>query len=235
MNNIPIYLINLDTDKDRLEFMDEQFKALDISYERFPAIRGTQMSEWLKPYFLDEAGDIASSMTVGEIGCYASHLALMRIAADSNQSILVFEDDVQIKLEFPELLDELARLDAAYDILRISSIRKKRIAITKAELSGGYKIVRYLRVPMNSATYIITPEGARKFLDWKLLRTSAIDLDLQRVWEHKLYTVGVSPEPVIRNILESTINKIQPRIKLRKSRLAKVTDGARRLAYLCLS
>ena len=52
MLDVPVYIINLDADKDRLVLMDQQLKALAIGYKRFPAINGTDLPDWLKPYFL---------------------------------------------------------------------------------------------------------------------------------------------------------------------------------------
>jgi glycosyl transferase family 25 len=227
MKNIPVYLINLDADKDRLEFMDSQFKDLGIAYERFSAIRGNALPHWLSPYFT------GSDLSRGEIGCYASHLSVMRQVELSGKPGLVFEDDELIKPEFPDLLEEILSLDLPFDILRISSIRKKRIILTQADLSGGYKVVRYLRIPMNTGSYLITPAGARRFIEWKTQRTAPIDFDLARVWEHKVRTLGVWPEPVIHNVLPaSSINAIQPRHELWKGgKLAQIKDSARRLAY----
>lgn len=247
MKDIPVYLINLDTDKDRLEFMDDQLSDLCISYERFPAIRGTQLPDWLKPYFLDEDGNIASRLTAGEVGCYASHMAVMKIAADSDHSILVFEDDVRIKPEFPALLDEFLGAELTCDILRISSIRKKRKAFTKAKFSGGYKAVKYLRVPMNTGAYLITPLGARKFINWKTLRTAPVDHDLVRVWEVKLKTLGFSPEPVVHNVLDSTIDNLdfatskdvkrggERDLSWKPYGIGKIVEGAKRIAYACIA
>jgi glycosyl transferase family 25 len=227
MKNIPVYLINLDTDKDRLEFMDSQFKELGIAYERFPAIRGKALPHWLAPYFT------GSDLSRGEIGCYASHLSVMRQVELSGKPGLVFEDDERIKPEFPDLLEEILSLALPFDILRISSIRKKRIILTQAELSGDYRIVRYLRIPMNTGAYLITPAGARRFIEWKTQRTAPIDFDLARVWEHKVKTLGIWPEPVLHNVLaSSSINAIQPRHELWKGgKLTQIKDSARRLAY----
>ncbi|MBX2806313.1 MAG: glycosyltransferase family 25 protein, partial [Hyphomicrobiales bacterium] len=148
MINIPIYLINLDKDSDRLEFMDNQFRELGSSYERFAAIRGTQLPEALAPYFTDKSRRVVSQLTSGEIGCYASHLAIMKIVANGAQPGLIFEDDVRIKPEFPALIDEFLNAQLPYDILRISSPRKKRWIFIKANFSTGYKAVKYIRVPM---------------------------------------------------------------------------------------
>src|SRR5262245_24575082 len=69
-----VYLINLDTDHERLARMAAILGNLEMSYERVPAIRGFDFPDWLIPYFLNEHGRIGSKLGAGEIGCYASHL-----------------------------------------------------------------------------------------------------------------------------------------------------------------
>jgi glycosyl transferase family 25 len=227
MKNIQVYLINLDADRDRLEFMDNQFKELGIAYERFPAIRGKDLPHWLAPYFT------GSDLSRGEIGCYASHLSVMRQVELSGKPGLVFEDDERIKPEFPGLLEEILSLDLPFDILRISSIRKKRIILTQAELSGDYRIVRYLRIPMNMGAYLITPAGARRFIEWKTQRTAPIDFDMARVWEHKIRTLGVWPEPVLHNVLaSSSIDTAEKRHERWKpGKVTQISDSAKRLVH----
>jgi 23S rRNA (guanosine2251-2'-O)-methyltransferase len=90
VKQIPVYLINLDTDEDRLAFVGAQLRELNIEYNRFSAIRGANLPEWLVPYF-----GSASPLTVGEIGCYASHLQLMRIVAEQACPFVLILDCVQ--------------------------------------------------------------------------------------------------------------------------------------------
>lgn len=236
MNNIPVYLINLDTDKDRLEFMDGQLKALNINYERFPAIYGTQLPGWLKPYFLDDDGNIASRLTAGEVGCYASHMAIMKRVAAADQPALVLEDDIQIKPEFPALVAEFLRSGLSCDILRISSYHYERKNPTRivASLSNGYDVIKYMSVPNNTGAYLITPEGARKFLKWKPKRTTPIDQDLKRIWDLRMKTLAFCPPLVIHNVLEvSTIHTMgKPSGSWRRPKLQRMSDRFfRRLYY----
>lgn len=57
---VPIYLINLDQDTERLKHMTEHLHGLGLNFERVPAILGTDMPDWLRPYFLREDRTIAS-------------------------------------------------------------------------------------------------------------------------------------------------------------------------------
>jgi glycosyl transferase family 25 len=232
MINFQVYLINLDEDVSRAEFMRNQLNICNIRYKRMSALKGTTLPEWLKPYFLDTSGNIASRLTQAEVGCYASHLAIMQEVSQSNLPTLVLEDDVRICPDFPNLLSEIAASPLEYEMIRLSCIKKKRKAFTVAEFSGGYKAVRFIRVPINTGAYIVSPTGASKFLKWKLRRTVPIDHDLQIVWENKLNMLGISPEPITANIFESTIDAIETRkVDWRRPPLTRALDSIRRLVY----
>jgi len=89
------YFINLDERNDRLKSLDEEFYKINFYPERYPAIKHEN----------------------GAIGCYLSHLDILRKARDANKNVLIFEDDVS----FPDdcncrnvienAMDELYDLD----------------------------------------------------------------------------------------------------------------------------
>lgn len=228
VNNIPVYLINLDTDEDRLEFMDDQLNALSMNYERFPAVRGTAMPDWLKPYFLDDAGNIASQLTAGEIGCYASHLAIMKRVADDGRTALVLEDDIEIATDFTAILSSLNRLPDGWEVIRLSNPFKKRF-VSVSPIAGRYQAVKFSSVPPSTGAYLITPEGARKFLNWRQLRFRPVDQDMRRIWDCGLVTYGVHPRPVIPDIGVSTIDTMG-RKKTKKQRES-FFDSLRRIVF----
>jgi glycosyl transferase, family 25 len=230
--NLNVYLINLDRDIARFEFVHRQLNNLEIEYQRFSAIQGSEIAEWQRKYFYNQDGSLASQLSLGEIGCYASHLALMQRVIEDDAPALILEDDIEIKPEFPDLLPAILSLGHNWDILRISS-RRKGAKIKVASLPGGYRAVKYLHVPPNTGAYIIKPSGARKFLDWLTPRWRPVDQDLRRVWETRLLTIGIDPQPIIQNVLPSSINAIGGKIVGRKkyARDAKWSDDVRRVLY----
>lgn len=191
--------------------MAEQLDRLGLPYERYEAIRGDNLPEWLIPYFYNADRTLASLLSWGEIGCYASHLDLMRLVAENGGPALILEDDLRISGDFPETLRLMLDTELDWDILRISSRDKSQLIRVK-KLNDDYSLVKYPRVPPNTGAYLIRPEGARKFLEWAKPRWRPVDQDLRRVWETHILTVGISPIPIIQNILPSSINVIEPRI-----------------------
>lgn len=211
MLGIPVYLINLDTDVERLEFVDAQLRDLKMDYERFPAVRGSDLPEWLVPYFYGKNGDLASHLYPGEIGCYASHLDLMRKVAGSDQPALILEDDIRLAPETPAIIRDILSRNFDWDIIRLSSADRMP-TVCAGKLGYGYDLVQYSRVPLRTGAYLIAPSGARKFLNWTIPRTRPIDHDIRRIWEMNLITYGVSPIPIQQNVLASTIDAAGGRV-----------------------
>lgn len=82
MQAVPVMLINLDRSTDRLARMQREFDRAGVRFERFPAVHGTDLPGSVRSYFCDASGRVISPLPAGEIGCYASHLAIwQRIAS----------------------------------------------------------------------------------------------------------------------------------------------------------
>ncbi len=186
--------------------MDRELGRLGLEYERIPAVRGDDLPSWLRPYFEPAVGEAPQVLSVGEIGCYASHLTIMKAlsAETTNTPALVLEDDLRLDRQLVELLDRVGQLPPDWDLVRLSN-PSKAAAVKMASLDSIGDVVRYWRVPNNTGAYLITPLGARKFLAPVQRRWRAIDEDLRRPWEHELCVYGVLPPPVEANILPSSI------------------------------
>lgn len=202
-----IVVINLDRDADRLAHMQHQFDRLALSFERFAAINGANMPEALRSYFPRDREDQAA-LSPGEIGCYASHLAICQRIADGSlpSPLCVLEDDVELPSDFAAILSAvLERLPSDWDMVRLSN-DTKRAVMPLQRLSGQFKLVRYTNVPGSTGASLITRAGAEKFLK-QGARTLPVDQDLRRVWAWGLNTFGVTPAPVRRDVLgASTID-----------------------------
>lgn len=208
----PVFLINLDRDPDRLAFMDAALEKLGLEFTRIPAVLGLAMPEWVKPYFLDSAGAIASKLRVGEVGCYASHLVVARRMVDEAiPAALVFEDDLELPADFAALIAETLRLaPAGWDIIRLSNPPKAPY-VPVADLPGGCDLALYARVPNNTGASLLSLSGARKLLR-PGPRDLQIDEHLRRPWDLGMETYGIVPAPIRSNIFDaSTIDAMDQR------------------------
>ena len=203
-----IIVINLDRDLDRMAHMRVELERANLKYERFPALRGDQLPCGLARYF-----PLDASLSPGEIGCYASHLAIMQRVGCSEPAspTLVLEDDVGLPDNLAVSLSALvAALPAQWDIVRLS-YPTKLLTRPIAELGEGRQLVRYTRVPTTTGAYLINAQGARKFLIERS-RYAPIDHDLRDVWAWDLDTYGVSPSLIAHDVLgASTIDALSPK------------------------
>ncbi len=197
-------VINLDRDTDRLAHMERQLNKAGFAFERFPAIKGAELPESLRAYFPDSGFKAdRTPLSLGEIGCYASHLAICRRVVDGSllAPVCVLEDDVELPPDFDHLLTTiLERLPAVWDIVRLSNDTKRSV-MPLDTLRGQFQLVRYTNVPGSTGASLLSRSGAEKFLK-QAARSLPVDQDLRRVWVWNLNTFGVTPTPVRRDIFD---------------------------------
>jgi glycosyl transferase family 25 len=191
-------VINLDDDDARLRHMQKELERAGLAFERFAAVRGADVPVALRSYFPESPSP--RILSAGEIGCYASHLAVCRRIADGELAapVLVLEDDVCLSRDFASAMDALLRaLPATWDLVRLSN-DPKHACLVIADLIPGRKLVRYSRVPTSAGAILWNTSGAKKFLR-RHLRTLPLDQDLRMTWAWDLDTYGVVPAPVLRD------------------------------------
>ncbi len=191
-----IFVINLDRDSARLANIRRQLSAAGLDFERQPGVLASNVPDPLRRYFLTTDGKLSSTLRLGEVGCYASHLAIHdRVANGQFGRALILEDDINIPLDFSVLLRALlAVMPVDWDIVRLSN-PPKRSFVAAARIDDRHELVRYTTVPNTAGAYLISPSGAKKFLSGATPRWRAIDEDMRCPWEFGLHTLGVVPPP----------------------------------------
>jgi glycosyl transferase, family 25 len=206
-----VFLINLDRDPDRLVHMRTALGQVGLVPERVPAVYGLAMPDWVKPYFLDADGCVASRLKVGEVGCYASHLVTAkRLLERGLPYALVCEDDLRFDADLVALIEAtLAVLPRNWGIVRLSNAPKSPY-LARADLPGERDLAVYSRVPNNTGAFLLSADGAKKLLK-PGLRTLQIDEHLRRPWLLGMETFGIVPPPIVSNIFDSTIDDMDER------------------------
>ena len=102
------FVINLDRDTERMQFMHEQLTRLGIQYQRHSAILGKEYSPTIQEY--DEVRALAEgghALLPGEIGCALSHAQVLeKIVTEKIPFALVLEDDVSLPINFKHILEK---------------------------------------------------------------------------------------------------------------------------------
>jgi glycosyl transferase family 25 len=177
-------VINLDRDRPRLNSVAAEFARCGMTFERFSAVDGLAVPAALRPYFFGADSRPAPTLTRGEIGCYASHMALwQRIASGQYPAVmLICEDDIELPESFEHLLAAiLAGAPEGWDVIRLSA-PSRRPTWPVGPVCEGHQLVRYSKVPSLLGAYLVSRRGARKLLK-SGLRTRPIDNAKSPNWE----------------------------------------------------
>lgn len=113
------FVINLDKDTERMDFMEKQLNKASIQYVRHAAIDGRnyvpQASEYDQNLALKQGGHI---LLPGEVGCALSHAQIIaRIVEDKIPFSLVLEDDILIPENFKELVEKQVQKQKKWEYL----------------------------------------------------------------------------------------------------------------------
>lgn len=193
------YVINLAAEAERWLAVQRQFSALGLAAQRVEAVDGRRLAPRdcaaLCPPALNQAL-YHRPLDRGEIGCYASHLAVWRaLLAGGEPFAAVFEDDVEVDAALPRVLDALARLPRRWHMVKLIGRAHEKVAGTVA-LGGAHRLVSYRRVPSLTCAYVVSREGAERLLARRPPFGRPIDVDLRHWWECGIGVLGVLPYPV---------------------------------------
>lgn len=216
-----LYVISLEESQDRRDKVDAQLKVANVKYEYFDAVRvqnGTEgyFDSYEEEQYLINCSRIA---TAGEIGCYASHLALWKKCVEFNQPIVIMEDDFCIEENFPAAILEVQKLISDYGFIRLQTeFRGKKI---KAKDVAGFTLYYYTKMPHSTMCYALNPKVAQGLIDISKKLTAPVDVVIKKIWEHKMPMFGLSPYPV-RECDDENLTSIEGRVRANKSFRMKV-------------
>lgn len=112
----PIKVINLDRDVDRLARMTGWYDELGISFQRYPAVLGSELGNPAR-YFLLRHGRDAHG---GTLGCALSHFGTwIEVAAGADEQVLILEDDAKPLEPLPSRFADLG-IPADYDLCYVN-------------------------------------------------------------------------------------------------------------------
>jgi len=191
-----IILISLIRAAARREQMRTRFQSLALAYEILDATDGANLTADQRAR-VDHDGRKRITrypLTDNEIGCYFSHLRAMTTIAEGPAPMgVIMEDDVTLS---PDLALALAAIEThalpfdAIDLHR--TLKKHEIFAPCARLAPDLDLGRIGYTHMNLQGYVISREGAQRFLSRTPRITHAVDKELHRYWANGLNIYGLS-------------------------------------------
>lgn len=166
MNYIPVYVINLKKDKDRLNHMSTRLLELNIKFSIIDAVLGSKLNEVDKSKFkFLRPRREGKTWSDGQIGCFLSHYQTWcEIARSSEKYAVVLEDDLFIADDFKEVVTN--SFDFDFDILRLE------ISPNLMKLSRNFKRATNKRIIREvfsdswcTGAYMISQKAAKILID----------------------------------------------------------------------
>lgn len=216
-----LYVISLKESQDRRHKVDAQLTAAKVEYEFFDAIR---VQNGIESYFdsCDEEQYLINCgrvVATGEIGCYASHLAMWKKCVELNQPIVIMEDDFCIEENFPAAILQVEKLISNYGFVRLQTeFRGKKIKSKDVE---GFTLYYYTKMPHSLMCYALSPKVAQGLIESSKTLTAPVDVVIKKTWQHQIPMFGLAPYPV-RDCEVENITTIKGRVSAKKNLLVKI-------------
>lgn len=248
--NCPAFVINLERDSERRDYMRTQLSTLGITAEFVPAVDGRKMdaSGW-KTYDRNKTLRIYGvEMMATEIGCYLSHFNIYeRMIRENIPVALIMEDDIVCTPSLPTIIEDLiAGPNPEWLVVRFESQRGRVREPKKPEFKGisvkklrGGELYRLGTHVLGFGAYLIRKEGAQRMLEYGNPIFMPVDQTMDRYHENGIAPYIVRPLPVYQKPeMESRIgarppnrNKEQPLYIRLLSRFQRIKDGISKRIY----
>jgi len=213
-----IFVINLPSAIERLQFQKKQLSKLDLDYEILEAV---SINDVNKETYAKHRYDWQRPLRNTEVACYFSHRSAWQKIIDNNMPALILEDDALLSKYTPELLNAIDKHSHA-DLIQLETRRRKKIIKKQgSEVTPIYALYRLYQDRTGAAGYVLWPSGARKLLAHESLHGIGLaDAHIASCYSIKSYQV--EPAAIIqldqcadyyvgnlhkKNLSESTVSK----------------------------
>jgi len=180
-----IYIINLEKDKERRVFQEDQFKKLGLSYEFIKAINVNDITTLYNVH----KDDWQRPLLKVEVACYFSHQKLWKRIIEEKRPALILEDDALICKELSKILNFCSKLEGV-DHISLESVGRKKLLGNKtiSILSTKFKLSPLIIDRNGAGGYILYPSGAKKLLEQeKKLGIALADAQISGCFKLKSY------------------------------------------------
>lgn len=205
--NAAIRVISLPSATERRAAFANATGGAGVSWEFFDA--RTNISDALQ---YDAGGARRAhgrTLTAGELGTYASHLAVWKWLLDSEfDQAIVFEDDIVADWPFIEQLATLDFSAMGIDYLRLFTKIPARFRKLRCPFLDRYHhLIRITSFALGTQAYLITRDGAKRLLKHATRVNCPIDTYMDKYWRHGVPNLALYPFPVFERFGASTIGE----------------------------
>jgi glycosyl transferase, family 25 len=165
-------IINLETAKDRMNFMTKQMNKLSLKFLRINAIAENNLvlsnkksywNTWERP------------LKNTEKACLLSHINAWKSVVKNNRPALILEDDALLSNDTKSVLNAASALQNM-DLLSLEvRFRKKLLSKKREKLCFGYHYSKMYQNGSGAAAYILWPSGAKKLITYSKKHAALAD------------------------------------------------------------
>lgn len=226
-----VFVISLPKSHDRRASASALLGAAGVDFSFFDGLPGDVAPE---AYFerYDEREYLINCgrpPTKGEIGCYASHRALWQQCVDSNEPIVIMEDDFTLAGQFARALGLAKEIIHEYGFLRFQLERRAKKRLVKEY--GEFSVYQYTKVPHSMMCYVLHPRVAARLLERSRVLDAPVDVMVKKNWEYGCRLYGLTPYVVWDNEC-GYASTIGGREKYSKPLLLDIQRALRKIGWL---
>lgn len=165
-------IINLETAKDRMDFMTKQMNKLTLKFVRINALTENDLvlsneksywNTWERP------------LKNTEKACLLSHINAWKSVVENNSPTLILEDDAFLSNDTKSVLEAASSLQNV-DLLSLEvRFRKKLLSKKREVLYFGYSYSTVYQGGSGAAAYILWPSGAKKLIAYSKKQAALAD------------------------------------------------------------
>jgi glycosyl transferase, family 25 len=174
---VKIYVINLDKDINRIQWMDRQLSAHKLEYSRISAVNGPEVRAQHESYWSDPR---RSQLGAAEVGCLLSHAKAWRFIAQGDCEYgLVLEDDLHLADDFGEFIRTISIDSKEFCVHKLDTSRATVTVTRKPAYTARNRQANKLHTNHGSAAaYILSKVTASVLINHMQYFDAAVDIEL---------------------------------------------------------
>jgi glycosyl transferase, family 25 len=191
------WVINLDRAPDRLARVRAQLDALGLPWTRLPAVDARALTQEQAASLDEPAYRRKHGMTpsLGELGCYLSHIEVMRaLLASPHEFALVLEDDVLLHEPLPAVLEGLVACSDRWDVVKLSAVHSGT-PVPYLQVAPGHSLAVMLSRCTGSSAYVLNRRAAEAYVAGLLPMSLPYDHVFDQGWRFGVKYRLVTPTP----------------------------------------
>lgn len=190
-----IAVINLVRSKDRRQLMERNLGRLGLEFEFFSGVDGSRGEHEAISRYDEEAAwrDHLQPLTIGEIGCFASHYRLWQRCARTGEPIIIMEDDVIVTDTFVGVVEAVSELISKFALLRLALVAIPANFASVLCLPLDLELASYQLGTAGTQCYAISPAAAKALVEHAAVWSLPVDLYLERSDIHGVPNHAIRP------------------------------------------